>query len=888
MTRWLVAESIRRAPRRLVLAALGIAFPVAIVAATLLFVNIAASSMTRTALTPVQVEMRALATSLNVNINRVDRQLAAVPGVSHVDRFATANVFVGAPGGQRVSARLFAVDPSYIAHHPWVRVVHGSLTHGALLDQALQASPGFSSARRISIELPGSSRPLGLTVPAAGTVDLRNALSTWFAIPTGTVQGDVALVPRGIVVPYGVFQRTILPALRAQLGPTTPVLDPALTDLPPVSVEAHIAVDHGAYPSDPGQAVTWSRQLQRILERQVSGQMVVSDNAAEPLNEAAADSTNAKTLFLLLGIPGALVAAALGLAAQSALTEAGRREDSLLRLRGATDRQLAVLAAAHIVVAVLAGSIIGVAVAFAAVSAVTGQLAWHGVPPGSIALSILLAVGVGALTAGVRLLRLRRTGGGPAPAERSAMERGWNPTWRRAGLDFVALGVGLAILAINVYSGGLQPTPVEGSVVALAFFYLLAPIFIWLGLTLLAVRVLLAWAKRRGRPGGPGSVDSWWQASLRWLARRPARTGVAVVLGALAVAFGTEVIAFIGTYRDAKAADNTTAFGSDLRLIPGDPLYKLPSSPAPNVTATTPIRSVPARSGTDRKTIMALDVKSYLRTTTIAPRISSGAGIEALAKQRGGVLVSQEIARDAAVGVGDPLPLTIFPDDQDLSRAITLRVLGIYRSVPPSNPPTEMVISSAALPAYLLPKPDYYLAKVAPGHSPGAVAAELKATPLAHRFGIEPIGPQIFGGIRELTTLNLGPLGTIEAVGAALIAAIAVAVLGAFLVLERRGEVATLQAAGADTKQILTGPALEGIVAVIAAIAIGVPVGLGLGLLSVRILGLFFTLTPPLLSVPVVPLASFLAFMVASSVLALGWTLLAVRRVQATDVLREP
>jgi putative ABC transport system permease protein len=331
-----------------------------------------------------------------------------------------------------------------------------------------------------------------------------------------------------------------------------------------------------------------------------------------------------------------------------------------------------------------------------------------------------------------------------------------------------------------------------------------------------------------------------------------------------------------------------TAFGSDLRLIPGDPLYKLPSSLGPDLIATTPIRSVPARSGTDRKTIMAVDPGSYSQATTIAPRISSGAGIEALGKQRGGVLVSQEIARDAAVRPGDPLPLTIFPDDQDLSRNVTLRVLGVYRSVPPSNPPTEMVINSAALPGYLLPRPDFYLAKVAPGRSPGAVASELRRTAFAHRFAIVPIGPQTFLGIRDLTTLNLGPLSEIEAVGAALIAAVAVAVLGAFLVLERRREFATLEAIGADTVRVLTGPALEGLVTVLAAIAIGVPVGLGLGLLSVRILGLFFTLTPPLLSVPVPALAGFLAFVVAASAVALGWTLLAARRVRAGDVLREP
>jgi putative ABC transport system permease protein len=225
----------------------------------------------------------------------------------------------------------------------------------------------------------------------------------------------------------------------------------------------------------------------------------------------------------------------------------------------------------------------------------------------------------------------------------------------------------------------------------------------------------------------------------------------------------------------------------------------------------------------------------------------------------------------------------------DMSRNITLRVLGVFRSVPPTVPKTEMVMSAAALPSYLLPRPEFYLARDAPGQPPGAVAAELRRTPLARKYGIDPIGgPQAFLGMRDLTALNLGPLSDIESVGAALIAAIGVAVLGAFLVLERRREFAILRAVGADTAQIVAGPAQEGLVAVLGSIVIGVPVGLGLGMLSVRILGLFFTLPPPLLTVPAGTIAGFVLLMAATSAVALGGALVAVSRVEAAEVLREP
>jgi putative ABC transport system permease protein len=893
MTLWLLFQTLRRAPRRALLGALGVAFPVAMLAATLLFVDHAVSSMTRVGLEPVQVEQRALATSLDINMSTVTRQLAAVPGVTHADRFASADVVVRTPGAADGStARLFAVDPVYLKHHPWVHVVSGSLARGALMDQTLRDySPAFARARTITIDLPGRGlKPLKLP---AGSVDLRHALSTWFAIPTGEVQGDVALVPRAVVIPYDVFQRTLLPALKAKLGPTTPVLNPGLTELPPVSVEAHVSVAHSAFPSDPASATLWSDALRHRLERRPApGSIVVSDNAAEPLLEASSDATNAKILFLLLGIPGALAAAALGLAAQSALAEAQRREDGLLRLRGATEGQLVRLASAQAAAAGLIGSALGLVVAGAAVDAVVGRAPWRGVSGGGLAFAISAAVGLGAATTSVRLfLLMRASRRSQVVLERRILERGWRPLWLRAHLDLVAIGVGVTILVINLLSGGLRLSPIaasQGSTLGLSFYVLLAPIALWIGITLLAVRVVLASSRRWTRPDRAAPLSSWRQAGLRWLGRRPARASVAMVLGVLAVAFGTEVMTFVATYGAARHADAGAAFGSDLRITPGDPLYKLPPL-GPTVPAVTPMREVPVRVGSDRKTILAIDLASYSNTATVAPSMISGGGLQALRRSSSGAVVAQEIATDLGVRPGDNLPVTLFPDDQDKSRNVNLRVVGIFRSFPPSNPYAEMVVSTKALPPYLLAAPDFYMARDAGGHAPATVAAELRGRPGFHlHFAVSTLSDQTRFGPRSLTALNLGGLKRIEGVGAALIAAVGVAVLGAFLVFERRREFAVLEAVGAETSQVVTGPAQEGIVAVLGSLLIGLPLGLGLGTLVVRVLGLFFTLPPPVLAVPAGTLIGFVALMLVASAVALASSLLAVTRVGAPSVLREP
>ncbi len=881
---WLLRRNIGQAPRRLALEAIGVAFPVAMLAATLLFVDHAVQSMTPNALRPVQVEMRALSKSLDVDIAATVAKLASEDGVKMVEPFAAADVLVAPGTSGQLTTRLFAVSPAYILNHPWVKVTSGGLGHGALLSQALQASPGFQSATTITISLPGDSPPLSLSLPVEGTVDLREA-TTWFAIPYGEVQGDIVTVPRAIVIDWATYERDVLPVLRAWTkAGGLPLFDPGSGELPPSTLEAHVTVDHTTYPADPGRASLWTGALQRALGRQAGASFIMADNAAEVLMEGREDSINAKVLFLLLGIPGVLVAAALGLTGASTLVEAHRREEALLRMRGATSGQTAGLATAQAAAAGIVGSFLGLLVAGFGVSIVTGRPVWQGVPPETLVLSVLLAVAAGAITCAIRVIVLRRSSRKSDVLERRLLERGWAPLWLRGRLDLVAIVVGIAILAVNIIAGGLRRSPIEGTALALSFYVLLAPLAIWIGASLLMIRGLLALLSAAARPEHNRPFSSWRGACLRWLGRRPAHAARALAIGALAVAFGTQVLAFAATYQAAKEADAQAAIGSDLRLTPEDPRFPLPALGS-GIVASTPIHQVPARSDTDRKMILAIDLATYLATATSAPRMLSGAGPEALAKEPMGVLINSEIAESAEVAVGDMLPLTIFPDDFENARDIELKVLGVFTAFPPTYPVTEIVTTLGALPRASTVPPDFYLARVAPGHVPSDVAARLRSGPSGQKFVVSTVAAP---NERGLTALNLAGLSLIEAIGASLIAAVGVAVLGAFLILERRRELAILHTIGADAWQILTGPALEGGLVVLGSIAIGVPVGLGLSMLAVRVLGLFFALPPPLLVVPVWQLMALVLLMVLASAIALAMALTAVNRVQPASVLREP
>src|SRR5262249_4026946 len=154
------------------------------------------------------------------------------------------------------------------------------------------------------------------------------------------------------------------------------------------------------------------------------------------------------------------------------------------------------------------------------------------------------------------------------------------------------------------------------------------------------------------------------------------------------------------------------------------------------VAASTPIRQVPARVGTDRKSILAIDVATYRRATTIGPRILAGRGVEALAENPMAILVDAELASGFALAPGDTATMTLFPDDPAGPRNPNLRGAGVCRAFPPAEPPAEIVATTAAIPQPLVPT-DFYLARVVPGHSPTRVAGDLRR--LAKGFTVTTI-----------------------------------------------------------------------------------------------------------------------------------------------------
>src|SRR5207302_7931707 len=185
---------------------------------------------------------------------------------------------------------------------------------------------------------------------------------------------------------------------------------------------------------------TVANRLRNSVERSLPGQVQFVDNLADDLNTAAGDALYANTLYIMLAVPGALVA--LGLAYLAALGSANRdRHDlALLRSRGASRRYLIGLALMESVVLGTVAGLLGSAIAIlAARQLISGSL---GLTTGRTIMIGVVCVLVA--IAGAATARLGASGSAlkASVAEgRRTTVRPHRPLWQRLYVDLVCLGL---------------------------------------------------------------------------------------------------------------------------------------------------------------------------------------------------------------------------------------------------------------------------------------------------------------------------------------------------------------------------------------------------------------------------------------------------------------
>jgi putative ABC transport system permease protein len=904
-----VIRDLVRNPRRSLASVTGIALAVGLFSGVSFFVDSSSSQMTARAVAPVTLDMQAavinplgtgktapvIANAPTLSLSQIQAATRGLHGVRVAELFASivlpAGSVRGPAGAVTGPVTLMGFDPSYLQSFPLVRTTAGVYrTATGMLSQPTTDLLGGTPGSSVTVTLPGRVSPL--TLPVSGVADFASATPLFLSRSANT-QGDFVASPYVVVVDTATFRDVVLPAVRADAGSTAPVLKD-----PPV-VELHVGVDRAALASDPATALVTARGLARTIERIAPGDIAVTDNLGAALTGAQTDSILAKVLFIFLGLPGVALAAYLSRYAGGVLAEAQRRERATLRARGLSPRTLLRGLALNTVLLAALGSIVGLGLGFGALALVLGGL--HG-DTGAYVLSIGLSLVAAVLTTAIALyLPARRSLLLEVTEERRELDITRPAAWLRFRLDVALLGAAAVVGLVTWLSGGYQPAPAaEAQSVSLSFYLLLAPAFLWIGATLLAVRGLLATARRLSARVSAESFEHRLvtRTALLSVLRRPRAAASGIIALSLAVAFGMSIAVFVRTYQAEKLTDARFVNGADVRVTPSTgqpaPANFAATLTVPGVRGVSPVISTNSvLVGTEKRALVAIDPSTFPTVAQINPSFLTGItpdqALAALSSDANAVLIDNEVARTFNIQVGDRVRVQLPSATTGQPVPATFHAVGIYTNFPGFPQGVDFVGSLAGYRAVVPTAPTLYLLDTAGSDSVATtVATELRSgpgrtTPLL----IDTISTAVNHEQSTLAALNIDGLGRLEAVYTVLLSAVGIAIFVFGTLLRRRREYITLRALGMRMRDLVSLVVGEAALVAVASVVLGGIIGTAMALLFVQILRPLFTIPPTGVTVPAVGVTLLMGLVLAAALAASLAAGASLRRTHLVDVLRE-
>lgn len=251
---------------------------------------------------------------------------------------------------------VLGLPPGYAATFPGeIRLLAGR-EQGVLLAQQTAANLHAAPGDTVTIQQAGGLPPVPVRV--SGVVDLPYADSLFQKVGAPP-QSQPSAPPDNVVLMPRQSWNTVF-------GP----LAPSRPDL--AQSQIHTLRTH-SLPSDPAAAYSTVSGNAHHAEVQFAGTGLVGDNLGSVLDAARSDALYAQLLFLFLGVPGAALAAALTWAVAQSGAGRRRKEQALLRTRGATVARLMGLAAVEAAVVAVAGAAGGLGLAM-----LVDRAAFHG------------------------------------------------------------------------------------------------------------------------------------------------------------------------------------------------------------------------------------------------------------------------------------------------------------------------------------------------------------------------------------------------------------------------------------------------------------------------------------------------------------------------------
>ncbi|HZV73313.1 MAG TPA: FtsX-like permease family protein [Conexibacter sp.] len=887
-----------RAPGRTLLRVAVLAVATALLGSMLLFVGHSLRTMSAGAVRGVPLDWQGPVSSAAV-ARSVAAGVARQPGLAQASATATApfaSATSSGPAGATSSSSgaVLAIPPGYLTHIQTFRILQGAPAPGSvLLDQQMAATLQASIGGVVRLQPSAHAPALPYRV---GGIVLVTAPDVLFQ-PLNPLLGPAPAQPPAnvAIMELDTFARSYAPHLRTiTAGTLGTSAQPGAQDGVQWQVQAQLdpAALSGA---SPGAALTRATQTRNRVERSLPGQVQFVDNLSDQLTTAAGDALYAQTLYIMLAVPGALIALGLAYLAALGTVERDRRDLALLRARGATRRDLLTLAGAEsVALGVLAG-LAGAGLAFGAVTALIGG--GVGLTTGralatAVACVALAIAGAAAARIGASADVLRA---GVAEGRRGTRREG-RPLWQRLYLDWLALLLSGLIYWLTARTGfSAVVNPDSNPTLSLSVYMFFAPALLWIGATLLLVRLRgrgLTWLAGRATGGRAHAPRGFLAASA---ARRGAAINRGLVLVGLLLAFGVNLGLFAATYDRQANVDAQLTLGADVVATapPGvaaraDLAQRI--ARVPGVQAASPVDHAYAYIGPDLQDTYGIDTSTFTQATTLRDSYfigdSAASAIARLHATPDGILVGRETIADYSLQRGDLLKLRVLDRRDGRFRVVPFHVAGVVQEFPSAPKDSFMV---ANLP---------YLQRVSHGSGPNAIFAKASGDPaaVARRVAaatqadgtqVKDIRQQTARTVSSITTVDLTGISRIEEAFAIVLAAGAMALFVTLALAERRRELATMAALGAPLRSVGAFVWSEAALVLGAGLLLAAGLGFLLAEMLVAMLQHVFDPPPDALAVPWGFLAALAGAALAGALLAAALAARGLRRLPLGRILRE-
>jgi putative ABC transport system permease protein len=864
----------------------GIALAVTLFAALGTFFAATRARMTEQAARGVAVDWQ-VALSPRTDPLRAERIIQGTPGVkaSLPVQYADVTHFRFSAGGSvqvTGSGKALAVPPGYARTFPGViRPLVGS-RDGVLLAQQTAANLAATVGSTITIVPPGAA---AVKVRVQGVVDLPTADSLFQAVGAPPGAGLRAPPDNVVLLPEATWHRVFDTVAAAR--PDT------------VSTQVHVDLA-AALPPDPGVAFAQVLQRAHNLEARLAGGGTVGDNLAVQLDAGRADAVYAELLFLFLGLPGVALAGLLTAAVAGSGRERRRRDQGLLRIRGATPRRIVGLAVSEAVLVGVVGSALGLGGAVLGGRAMFGTTRF-GATTGQALLwtAVAVAAGLGLAAASLVIPAWRDARQLSVAASRSQVAEVRRPLWTRTHADVLLLVAGGLLFWQAVRSGYQVVLAPEGvPTISVSYVTLLAPLCLWIGSALFTWRLAnggLAHGRRAlaraARPlAGPlsGVVAASMSRQRRLLAR-------GLVTAALAGTFALSTAVFDATYQAQARVDAELTNGADVTAataaaagLPADAAARVRA--IPGVQAAEPMQHRFAYVGNDLQDLYGVDPARIGQATAVSDAFFSGGSasqvLAALAARPDAALVSDETVHDFQLHPGDLVRLRLQSASDHRYHIVPFHYVGIVREFP-TAPRDSFIVANASYVAQKTGSAAAQTLLVKTSGSPPRVAQSVRDLlgPVSGAT-VTDIVSQTKVTLSGLTAIDLSGLTRLELAFAIVLAAGASGLVLALGLAERRRTFAIASALGARPRQLAAFVWSEAAFVVAGGILFGALAGWGVAFVIVKILTGVFDPPPQHLSWPWAYLGAVAAMMVVAVALAGAGAVRATRR-PATSLLRE-